>query len=59
MATVLPTVFASVVGRLMSEGARWRLERGASVELSVDVVVVGLFFDVRARLRSLPGAYVV
>lgn len=31
MATVLPIVFASVVGRLMSEGARWRLERGASV----------------------------
>lgn len=31
MATVLPIVFASVVGRLMYETARWRLERGASV----------------------------
>ncbi|KAK8023714.1 hypothetical protein PG993_011780 [Apiospora rasikravindrae] len=31
MATALPIVFASVVGRVMSEATRWRLERGATV----------------------------
>ncbi|KAK7946223.1 uncharacterized protein PG986_010544 [Apiospora aurea] len=31
MATVLPIAFASVVGRLMPEATRWRLERGATV----------------------------
>ncbi|KAK1975711.1 hypothetical protein LZ30DRAFT_668132 [Colletotrichum cereale] len=31
LATIFPIMFASVVGRLVSESARWRLERGATV----------------------------
>ncbi|KAF6802924.1 hypothetical protein CSOJ01_11249 [Colletotrichum sojae] len=31
LATAFPILFASIVGRLMSEAARWKLERGATV----------------------------
>ncbi|KAK8008162.1 hypothetical protein PG991_010713 [Apiospora marii] len=31
VATALPIIYATVVGRLMSEATRWRLEHGASV----------------------------
>ncbi|KAF6786833.1 hypothetical protein CSOJ01_15334 [Colletotrichum sojae] len=33
LATVFPILFASIVGRLVSEAARWALERGATVGL--------------------------
>ncbi|KAF5524290.1 hypothetical protein CGCA056_v005299 [Colletotrichum aenigma] len=31
LATIFPILFAAVVGRLMAEAARWRLEKGSSV----------------------------